>query len=62
MNRAREGVRTRTLEAYQQGPDAVVELVLSLVTEFGTTFVVLARWSSPSDVGTGEVTGPSPAS
>ena len=33
----REGIRARTLEAYQQGPDAVVELVLSLVTEFATT-------------------------
>ena len=33
----REEIRTRTLEAYRQGPDAVVELVLSLVTELATT-------------------------
>jgi hypothetical protein len=33
----REGIRARVLEAYQQGPDAVVELVLSLVIEFATT-------------------------
>jgi transposase len=33
----REGIRARTLEAYQQGPEAVVELVLSLATESEAT-------------------------
>jgi transposase len=33
----REEILTRTLEACQQGPDAVVELVLSLVTKLATT-------------------------
>ena len=32
----REGIRARVLEACQQGPDAVVQLVLSLVIEFAT--------------------------
>jgi len=32
----REGIRAKALEAYQQGPDAVVGLVLSLVTEITT--------------------------
>ena len=45
----REGIRGRVLEAYQQGPDAVVELVLSLVTEFATRVDGLSARLAASD-------------